>query len=1127
MPRLVVLAASFLVLTLAVAAFPPESPPPAKKPVGRSVKDSLAEAHVAGNLKVELWAAEPLLQNPVAISFDPQGRLYVAETTRLDAGVPDTRRHMYWMEDDIAAKTVADRLAIYKKTYPGQKPYEGFEKNDDQIHLVWDSTGSGVADKSTVFAKGFNQPADGIAAGVLPFKDKVYFACIPSVWMLRDTKGTGVADEKSVLSTGYGVRSQYTGHDLHGLRIGPDGRLYFSIGDRALNVTTKEGTTIANTESGAVLRCEPDGSHLELVHSGLRNPQKLAFDDAGNLFTYDNNSDSGDMARWVYITQGGESGWRCGYQYGTDYNPPWVKQGNRGPFNAERVWYVPGPGGSPPPYVTPPLAHFGNGPSGITHYPGTGLSDRYRDHFFATDFAGSTGGSVIWSLTTKAKGAGFDVVDLHKFVTGMLPTDCEFGPDGAFYWSDWVTGWTQTGTGRIFKVSDVEALKNPAVADAQKLLAEGFEKRPIDELVKLLASPHQLVRQSAQFELADRKATGKLAEVAASSPDKLARCHAIWGLGMIARKHPETIATLMKTTADSDGEIRAQSAKMLGDVGKLPATAFLGPLTRLLVDPEPRVRYFAALAYGRLESPPLDPLIAMLRTNNDVDPYLRQAAVVGLTELVSDAKLAELAGKLHGDDSAAVRLGIALTCRRHKSPAIAQYLEDANPTIVEEAARAINDERIADAYPALAKLADRPATDPVAYRALNAAFKIGTKEQAERVAAFAAKSSNVDHVRAFALKLLGDWTEPYRRDHVTGLAVDLPKRDAALGVDAFRAHLAGMFVGSDLVLSQAAKVATKFAVKDVGPIMATLVRDPARPLDTRVQAMAAAGSVGGAGLDELVAEALAAKEPELRVAARSAKARRDAAGVLKSLPALLDDAQTPIVEKQGAFAILASQPQSTATDRILIDWLDRVQAGKAPPELVLDVLDTADGRVTRLRNKVEPEVKKKLTAYQATLDKKKSADPLSPWMDAVAGGDPAKGRHLFLNSPSLECQRCHKLAGTGGSVGPPLDDVAAKNDRRYLLESVVFPSAKIAKGYETVNLVLADGRVVSGIVKGETKTELRLMTADGKEQTIAIEDIEGRRTGPSAMPADFATKMTRRDLRDLVAFLAELKGAKK
>ncbi|HEX3314252.1 MAG TPA: HEAT repeat domain-containing protein, partial [Gemmataceae bacterium] len=640
-------------------------------------------------------------------------------------------------------------------------------------------------------------------------------------------------------------------------------------------------------------------------------------------------------------------------------------------------------------------------------------------------------------------------------------------------------------------------------------------------------SPHQLVRQGAQFELADRKATDKLAEVAASSPDKLARYHAIWGLGMIARKHPETIGVLLKTTTDSDGEIRAQSVKTLGDVGNLPPLTYTRPLTKLLADPEPRVRYFAALAYGRLGDARFEPLFQLLRTNNDVDPYLRQAAVVALTNLVPTVGMLKVAAHSHDDPSAAVRLGIVLTCRRHKSPAIAEFLTDTNPTIVEEAARAINDERIEAAYPALAKLADRPTTDPVAYRALNTAFKIGTKEQAERVAAFAAKSTNVDHARAFALKLLGDWTQPYRRDHVTGLAVDLGTRDAALGVDAFRAHLAGMFVGSDLVLNEAAKTATELAVKDIGPIMANIVRDQGRPLDTRVQAMAAAGSVGGAGLENLIAVGLAAKEPELRVAARSAKARRNGSEVLKSLPALLDDAETPIVEKQGAFAILASQPQSAATDRIVIDWLDRVRAGKVLPALVLDVVDAADSRVTRLRKKVEPGVKKKLTAYRAGLDAKKATDPLLPWMDAAVGGDAVKGRQLFLSSASLECQRCHKLAGTGGSVGPPLDDVAAKNDRRYLLESVVFPSVKIAKGYETVNVVLTDGRIVSGIVKGETKSGLRLMTPDGKEQSIALEDIEARRTGPSAMPADLGTKMTRRDLRDLVAFLAELRGAKK
>src|SRR6476620_10684245 len=305
--------------------------------------------------------------------------------------------------------------------------FKGFEKYADQVRLVWDSTGSGKADKSTVFSGGYNRPEDGIAAGVLARKGNVYFTCIPDLYLLRDTKGTNAADVKQSLSTGYGVRVQFYGHDLHGLRMGPDGKLYFSIGDRGLNATGKDGKKVVNTESGAVLRCDPDGSNLEIVHVGLRNPQELAFDDFGDLFTYDNNSDSGDRARWVYVVEGGDSGWRCGYQYGTLMHHAGVPQGNRGPFNGEKIWHVPGPNGEPPAYVVPPLLHFGNGPAGITHYPGVGLNVKYRDHFFACDFTSNANNSVIWDVQVRPKGASFEVAKHEPFVRGMVPTDCEFG----------------------------------------------------------------------------------------------------------------------------------------------------------------------------------------------------------------------------------------------------------------------------------------------------------------------------------------------------------------------------------------------------------------------------------------------------------------------------------------------------------------------------------------------------------------------------------------------------------------------------------------------------------------------------------------------------------------------------
>ena len=1129
----------------ALVSLAPDALPQQKGKKKAAANDSpeaaLAQVQLPAGLKAEVWAAEPLLANPVSFAFDEKGRCFVVETDRAGSGrgVPDTRGHMYWLDDDLACKSVADRLAMYARTYPGHKPYTGFEKYADQLRLVWDSTGGGTADKSTVFSGGYNRPEDGIAAGVLARKGNVYFACIPDLYLLKDTKGTSTADVKQSLSTGYGVRVQFYGHDLHGLRMGPDGKLYFTIGDRGLNATGKGGTKVVNTESGAVLRCDPDGSNLEIVHTGLRNPQELAFDDFGNLFTFDNNCDSGDRARWVYVVEGGDSGWRCGYQYDTPYHP----ELKRGPWNAEKIWYVPGKDGEPPAYVVPPLLHLGNGPSGITHYPGIGLNDKYKDHFFACDFTSSPSNSTIWAVKFKPKGAGFEVDGKPEaFVKGMVPTDCEFGPDGAFYWSDWITGWSPTGKGRIFRATDPEAMKNPAVAEAKTLLAEGFEKRPVEELAKLLEHPHQQVRQEAQFELAGRDAIAAFAQVLKESKSRLARLHAIWGLGMCDRLHKrDTREHLIAAMTDSDAEIRASALKVIATLPhslNRPLRLAPGDFHKLLTDPDLRVRYFAALAYGnafsigmqRRDVAVFDALAGMLKANNDADPYLRHAAVMALTTAPVNGNYLWEVWKQVKDryDTPAVRLGVLLALRRHGGAQCAEFLADADSRIVAEAARAVHDERNMEAMPRLAALADKPGLpDPVAYRALSACFKVGTPEAAARVAKFAARPSEPGPARVFALKLLADWTSPPRRDHVTGLIHDLPKRSDAIAADALRPVLAGVFAGSDAVRSEAVKVVARLGMKDVGPLMTTLVKDVKAPAAARVEALQALAALKDPAAAEMTAFALGSPEPLLRAAGRAAKARTSPGEVLKELPALLKDDKMSLAEKQGAFAILAAAGESAPADQLLAEWLDALAAGKVPPELQLDVLDAADTRLTTPKLKLMAPLRQKVDAYRAAQGK--TGDKLAAWSETLAGGDAAKGRDIVLNNAAVYCQRCHRLDGQGGDVGPPLNGLAAEpgKDRRYLLESVVLPNAQIAKGYETVVLSLADGRTVSGVLKSDDKKTLRLMTAEAKEMVIPVEDVESRRTGPSAMPDDLHTKLTRRELRDLVEFLASLKDKPK
>src|SRR5215204_3986685 len=79
-----------------------------KAPAKGSPEEALVQVQVEKGLKVEVWAAEPLTANPVAFAFDEQGRAYVAETTRFGKGVPDTRSHMKWLDEDLANRSIAD-----------------------------------------------------------------------------------------------------------------------------------------------------------------------------------------------------------------------------------------------------------------------------------------------------------------------------------------------------------------------------------------------------------------------------------------------------------------------------------------------------------------------------------------------------------------------------------------------------------------------------------------------------------------------------------------------------------------------------------------------------------------------------------------------------------------------------------------------------------------------------------------------------------------------------------------------------------------------------------------------------------------------------------------------------------
>lgn len=1043
--------------------------------------------------RVRLVAAEPLLANPVAFCFDEAGRIYVCETFRQEVAVTDNRSYDdRWVDHDLAAMTVADRIRYHRELLGPAA--EEFTRYDDRLRRLEDVDGDGRFEQATVFANGFHQLEDGTGAGVLAYRGHVYYTCIPHLWQLRDTDDDGRADERRSLHYGYGVRVAFRGHDLHGLVLGPDGRLYFSIGDRGYHVETSDGT-LADPESGAVFRCNLDGSQLEVYATGLRNPQELAFDEWGNLFTGDNNSDSGDRARWVYVAHGGDSGWRMAYQYLPD----------RGPFNRERIWH-PFHAGQPA-YIVPPIANFTDGPSGLAYYPGTGLGAHYEGRFFLCDFRGAPVNSGVRTFRLQPKGAFFELTDPEQTFWNILATDVAFGPDGGVYVLDWVNGWNGEGKGRIYRFDAPDAERD-AIEQVRQILTEGLAERSADEVVTLLGHRDQRVRQAAQFELVERQEWERLRDVAQdASRQRLARVHAIWGLEQLLRTKKLNAASqvLVALASDSDEEVRAQAAKMIGE-SRIVAGGDV--LLGRLRDDSPRVQYFAAWALGRIErSDAAEPLLALLAANADQDPIVRHGAIMGLAGGGSVAALVNATE--HPSRSA--RLGAIVALRRLGSPEVARFLNDADVELVVEAARAIHDLPIEAALPQLAaRITDAPTDDALLRRVLNANFRLGGAEHADALAAFAARESVPESLRLEALNMLGNWAAPSARDRVLGMWRPLSPRSTDGARAGLAAHLPRILTAGDAVRQRALEVAAELGIREVAPALKNILADASSAASSRASALAALRALGDAEALALAEGLLDDPQPIVRLAALEALASERPEQALPRLAAASNSGE--LIERQRAYAILG-QIKHPAAVEVLKSALARIRTGDLPLDTQLDVIEAAEAQ----RQPELDELIKQLDAPPA------AENPVASYRMALEGGDAERGRRIFFERAEASCVRCHKVQGRGGEVGPDLTEIARTKTREYLLEALVAPNRTIAENFQSVVIADVDGRVHTGVVRNESSEQIELLTAEGALLVIPQDAIEQRSVGKSAMPEDLAEKLTKRDIRDLVEWLSQLK----
>ncbi|MBX2896336.1 MAG: HEAT repeat domain-containing protein [Cyclobacteriaceae bacterium] len=1073
---------------------------------------------IDSGLVLTLWGSDSLVADPVSIDIDDQGRIYYTRTNRQKDSEFDIRGHQDWEIGSISLQTIEDKRAFLKKVLApelssknewlpdlnkdGSHDWRDLTIQKEHIYRIEDTDGDGFADKSQLVVEDFNDETTDAAGGVLKHGDDLFVAIGPDLWRINENKW-GLAEKKKSLSHGYGIHIGFGGHGMSGIEVGPDGRIYWQIGDIGFNGTGPNGEKYEHPNSGVIVRSEPDGSNFEVFAYGNRNTHEFVFDEYGNLISEDNDGDHpGESERLVYVVDGADIGWRTNWQFGKYRDPD---------NNTYKVWmdekmYIPRHEGQPA-YILPTIKNFVNGPTGMLYNPGTALGERFKNTFFIVEFVGNPTKSGIHSFKLKPKGASFEFVESKMILSGVLATGIDFGPDGAMYMGDWIEGWGTKDYGRIWKL-DVNNPDRVLRAETEKQIRADFKKYKTDALGELLKHADMRVRQKAQFELAARKQTEEFKNYLSQKENKLARVHAVWGLSQIARKDFAVADNLVPYLKDEDAEIRAQAARWLGDVRYAKAA---GDLIPLLKDENPRVKFFAAEALGRVaHEPAFDALIELLQTNNDSDEYIRHAAALALARIGKAEKLMALSSH----PSKAVRLGAVLALRRIQHPGIAMYLNDVDEFIVTETTRAINDDKsIPDALPALANLLTTTtfSNEALIRRSINANLRVGSDVALQNLLTYLQKQNAPIALRAEAIAALSTWAKPSVLDRVDGRYRGEITRDLATVQQKSEAVLIQQLANSEATIrTSTAKAIGKLKLDAAAKQLLTRIKSDKQP-EVKTEALRALAKLNTSLMQDAIAVALADKDKSVRVTGLDLLGKIDLDK--KVMATLLTDVinTRTTEEQQAAITTLGSLPLEFS-EKTFENILTKLESKKLPVELQLELAEAIDSTKSQI-----------LKDRFAKAVRTQSADSLgASFAGALLGGDPSKGGRLFWSHPTAQCVRCHSIDDYGGTAGPRINGVAKRLTREQLLESMINPSARIADGYGVVTLELTSGKKVIGILQKELTDSFVIKSGDKPDTVILKTAVSKRTDSPSSMPP-MQYLLTKRDIRDVVSFLATLK----
>ena len=571
---ILVAASAFAAGTLAWALHPKSAGPeqfeikfklPPPKPL--SAEEELKTFKVPKGFHVELVAAEPMIEVPVAQSWDEKGRMFVCEM----------RPYMH----DVEGK--------------------GEDQPTGRIVMLEDTDGDGKMDKRTVFADGLVMPR-----AVLCVNGGVLVAEPPKLWFMKDSKGNGVADVKEQVDAAYGSREGQPEHMANSPTRFLDNWIYSA--NHGIRYKLKDGKWISEG-------------------TGSRGQWGMTQDDYGRPF-YNFNS---DFLRANFIPE-------------TLYkrNPNFFASAGAGVqiLKDQTCW---------PSHPTPGV-NRGYEPKQLrddgtlatcTATCGAGV---YRGGLFPKEFVGNIfipepAGNLVKRVIIEEKDAVLTAKNAYgantEFMTStderFRPVNAYTGPDGALYITDMYRGIIQhKGFLTHYLIANIldRKLEQPVnQGRIWRIVPDGKKPQTVklpeesEKIAGLLGHANGVIRDTAQRVLVEKKdatVAPAIANIAMTSPNALAKIHALWTLEGMAALSPEVLTACL---ADKNAKVRATAVRV--------ADRTLAPeLAKLVNDPSVDVQIalaFAISAYPETQ----DAAIALARRSG-TNPLVREALVSGL-----------------------------------------------------------------------------------------------------------------------------------------------------------------------------------------------------------------------------------------------------------------------------------------------------------------------------------------------------------------------------------------------------------------------------------------------------------------------------------------------------------------